>query len=106
MENLIYDYLVEKCVGYDNRVKANVLMAKFGITDNKTFRKKIQNIRDDEHYPRLIGSEAGKNGGYWIIANLVEYYRTAHHLCARSMEMEHTFEKLEEKFRNEKGRGF
>lgn len=106
MEDLIYGYLVKNCVGYDDRVKATAVMKKFNIKDHKTFRGYIQTIRDEVKYPRLIGSEAGKNGGYWIIKNLEEYYATAHHLCARARAMEDTFYIMANKFKNEKERGF
>lgn len=88
MEEMIYAYLVNNCVGYDNRVKARVLMNKFGINDNKTFRSYIQSIREDYQYPRVIGSQAGSDGGYWIIANKKEFDETVHHLYARAIEMQ------------------
>lgn len=106
MEDLIYGYLIKNCVGYDNRIKAKEIMKKFNIKDHKTFRSYIQTIRDEVTYPRLIGSEAGKSGGYWIIKNLEEYYATAHHLCARARAMEDTFDTMASKFKNEKERGF
>ena len=106
MEELIYKYLVLNCIGYDNRIKANVLMNKFNINDNKTFRGYIQAIRQNPEFPRMIGSEAGSSGGYWIIANANEFYSTAKHLEARAREMQKTSEMLQEKFENEKERGF
>lgn len=102
MEEMIYAYLVNNCVGYDNRVKARVLMNKFGINDNKTFRSYIQSIREDYQYPRVIGSQAGSDGGYWIIANKQEFDETVHHLYARAIEMQKCCKTMKKKWK----RGF
>ena len=99
MEEMIYAYLVNNCVGYDNRVKARVLMNKFGINDNKTFRSYIQSIREDYQYPRLIGSEAGKYGGYWIINSKQEFDETVHHLYARAIEMQKNCKIMKKKWK-------
>ncbi len=106
MEDLIYGYLIKNCVGYDNRIKGNRLMKIFKIKDEKVFRSQIEKIRDNEKFKRLIGSEAGCQGGYWIIKNLDEYRLTAHHLCARAEKMKKTYKSLEEKVKNKKERGF
>lgn len=98
MEEQIYDYLINNCVGYDNRIKAYKLMQMFNIRDHKTFRSKIQKIRQDEYFEKIIGSEAGKQGGYWIIANEDEYKETIFHLKARSSEMKKTCDVIEEKW--------
>lgn len=87
MEEQIYNYLMANCYGYDNRKKAKVIMKKFGIEDHKSFRAYIQAIREDYEFDRLIGSEAGCGGGYWIIANKKEFETTVHHLYARANEM-------------------
>ena len=102
MEEMIYAYLVNNCVGYDNRVKARVLMNKFGINDNKTFRSYIQSIREDYQYPRVIGSQAGSDGGYWMIANKQEFDETVHHLYARAIEMQKCCKTMKKKWK----RGF
>ena len=99
MELLIYDYLIAKCIGYENRVKAKTIMSKFDIKDHKTFRSYIQKIRDDNYFPRLIGSEAGSNGGYWIINSKEEFDETVHHLYARAYEMKKTGDTMTEKFK-------
>lgn len=106
MEELIYKYLILNCIGYNKRVKAKVLMKKFNITDNKTFRSYIQAIRENSEFTRLIGSEAGSGGGYWIIDNAKEFYTTVDHLVARANEMKKMSKKLQKKFRNKKERGF
>ena len=103
MEEQIYDYLINNCVGYNNRIKAYKLMRMFNIKDHKTFRAKIQNIRKNKSFKKLVGSEAGKNGGYWIIANKEEYDKTIFHHRERASEMTHTCEILMEKWNtNEK----
>lgn len=83
----IYDYLKTNARGYENRVKADVLMSEFGITDNKTLRSYIQEIRESEILQKIICSEAGSNGGYWVAANQKEVSKTLDHLYKRSMEM-------------------
>ena len=65
----IHDYLKKNSVGYSKRVKSSVLMKEFNINDNKTLRKHIQNIRQDETLQKIVCSESGKNGGYWIAKN-------------------------------------
>ena len=101
MNDLIYNYLILKCVGYDNRVKGQVLMKKFGIKDHKTFRKHIELIRQSPDCPRMIGSKAGQNGGYWIIANKKEFDDTVFHLYARAKEMKKTAKLLQKKAKKE-----
>lgn len=98
MEEQIYDYLINNCIGYDNRIKAYKLMKMFDLKDHKTFRSKIQKIRQNEHFERIVGSEAGNKGGYWIIANEEEYKETIFHLKARSNEMKKTCDIIESKW--------
>lgn len=97
MEKLIYDYLALNCIGYDNRIKARTLMKKFNIKDNKTFRSYIQEIRKNPEFIKLIGSEAGQNGGYWIINSKEEFETTVHHHYARAVEMMNTCKILRKK---------
>lgn len=99
MEEMIYAYLVNNCIGYDNRVKARVLMNKFNIKDHKTFRSYIQGIRQNVECERLVGSEAGKNGGYWIINSKEELEETVYHLYARAVEMKKTCKIMKKKGR-------
>lgn len=87
MKELIYDYLLNNCVGYDNRVKGWQLMNLFNIKDHKTLRGYIQELRNDETIDELIGSVAGKDGGFFIIRNYEEYKDTISHLYLRAMEM-------------------
>ena len=76
----IYDYLKTNARGYENRIKADVLMSEFGITDNKTLRSYIQEIRESEILQKIICSEAGSNGGNWVAANQKEVSKTLDHL--------------------------
>ena len=99
MEKLIYDYLMLNCVGYENRIKAKDLMKKFNIKDNKTFRSYIQQIRKDAECIRLVGSEAGQSGGYWIINSKEEFENTVYHLYARAVEMQKTCKIMKKKGR-------
>ena len=83
----IYNYLLENCIGYDNRVKADVLMKEFSINDHKTLRAYIENARIDSKYVYFIGSEAGKLGGYWIATTKQEKRLTLKNLIARAYKM-------------------
>ena len=87
MKELIYDYLLNNCVGCDNRIKGWQLMKLFNIKDHKTLRGYIQELRNDEDIEELIGSVAGKGGGFFIIRNYTEYRDTIDHLYLRAMEM-------------------
>lgn len=93
----IYDYMKKNAVGYENRVKSNVIMEKFDIKDNKTFRAYIENIRDSEVLQKIVCSEAGSNGGYWIATNNDEVVETLQHLYKRSMKMLKTYSILKKK---------
>lgn len=98
---LIYDYLLNNCVGYENRIKGYQLMKLFKINDHKTFRSYIQEIRQSPDFPKLIGSEAGSNGGYFVISNYDEYKTTIDHHYLRAMEMLKTKHIMEQKYLNE-----
>lgn len=93
----IYDYLKKNAVGYKKRVKSNIIMEKFNIKDNKTFRAYIENIRDSEILQKIVCSEAGSNGGYWIATNNDEVVETLQHLYKRSMKMLKTYSILKRK---------
>ena len=72
-------------------------MEKFNIRDNKTFRAYIENIRDSEILQKIVCSEAGSNGGYWIATNNDEVVETLQHLYKRSMKMLKTYSILKRK---------
>ena len=93
----IYDYLKNNAVGYSKRVKSSALMKKFNINDNKTFRAYIQEIRQSEVLQKIICSESGKNGGYWIATNQKEIEETLDHLYKRAMEMLKTYSIIKNK---------
>ena len=54
MKELIYDYLVNNCIGYDKRIKGWQLMKIFNIKDHKTLRSYIQELRQDEEIKALL----------------------------------------------------
>lgn len=98
----IYNYLKTNARGYENRVKADVLMDEFNITDNKTLRSYIQEIRESDVLQKIICSEAGCNGGYWVATSQKEVTKTLEHLYKRSMEMLKNYAILRNKARLDK----
>ena len=98
----IYDYLKKNAVGYEKRVKSGVLMKEFGINDNKTLRFYIEAIRNSETLQKIICSEAGQHGGYWIANNDEEVYQTLEHLYKRSMQMLKTYSIIKKKYKLDK----
>ena len=86
----IYDYLKKNAVGYEKRIKSNVLMKEFNINDNKTLRFYIEEIRNSDILQKIICSEAGSNGGYWVATSQEEVYETLEHLYKRRMQMRKT----------------
>ena len=99
LNDKIYDYLQKNAVGYEKRVKSSVLMKEFNIKDNKTLRSYIENIRDNMDYEKIICSEAGSKGGYWIATNEQEVYDTLEHFYKRSMKMLYTYSRIRKKLR-------
>lgn len=97
MEKRIYDYLTKNCRGFDNRVKGYELMHLFNIHDHKTLRSYIEAIRQDEECLELIGSRAGRDGGYYIITSASEFRDTVDHMYKRAMEMLHTCSAMKNK---------
>ena len=93
----IYNYLLENCKGYSNKIKGKQLMKIFDINDHKTLRRHIEEIRQNDKYRCLVGSEAGSNGGYWIVINQEEKKLAISHLYLRAMEQLNTCSKMEEK---------
>lgn len=97
MEERIYDYLTKNCRGFENRIKGYELMKLFNINDHKTLRSYIENIRQHDEFCELVGSRAGKDGGYYIIRNLKEFNETVDHMYLRAMEMLNTCSKMKHK---------
>lgn len=95
----IYNYLKTNAIGYENRVKSDVIMQEFGITDNKTLRSYIQEIRESNILTKVICSEAGNDGGYWVATDYKEVRQTLDHLYKRSMEMLKNYAVLKRKAR-------
>lgn len=93
----IYDYLKKNALGYEKRVKSRALMKEFNIKDNKTLRNYIECIRNSDILQKIVCSEAGKNGGYWIATTDEEIYQTLEHLYKRSMQMLKTYSKIKKK---------
>lgn len=93
----IYNYLKENAVGYENRIKSNKLMEKFEIATNDTLRSYIQEIRQSCILQKIVCSQAGNNGGYWIATSEEEVEETLRHLYNRAMEMLKTYSKIKMK---------
>ena len=83
----IYNYLLQNCIGYENRVKSQEVMHLFDVEDNKTFRSYIESARVNPECTYFIGSEAGKNGGYWIATSKREKRVTIENLILRAKKM-------------------
>lgn len=97
MENKIYEYLLNHALGFENRIKGEVLMKIFNIDDHKTLRSYIEEARNNSKYEYLIGSEAGRNGGYYIPINPEEKYVSTRHIRLRAENQLRTYEKMEGK---------
>jgi hypothetical protein len=102
LDNKIYEYLRKNAVGYEKRVKSNVLMQQFNITDNKTLRSHIESIRDNMDYELIVCSEAGSNGGYYVATTKDEVYDTLAHLYNRAMKMLKTYSKIKRRYKLDK----
>lgn len=96
MKEKLINYLKENCIGYENRVKANVLMQVVGLSDHKTFRNLVEQIRQSKS-EIFICSEAGKDGGYYLPTTKEEIQVTIDHLEKRAYEMFKTAKVLREK---------
>lgn len=102
---LVYNYLKDNCIGYENRQESWQIMDNFGITDNKEFRYIIKEIRQSERLQKFVCSKSGRNGGYWIPVNNKEIDKTLEDLRLRAMEMLKTYSNLKRKARlNKQGR--
>lgn len=97
MEELIYAYLVNHCVGYKNRVKAKELQRIFGIKDNKSFRKIIDKIRRNSNYRYAVMSKSNFRGGYWIATSQEEINTVADDFKRRAKYIENTGEIISNK---------
>ena len=93
----IYYYMLKHAVGHDKMIKSSELMSKFKINDNKTFRSHIEEIRLNDKYDKIICSEAGIAGGYYIGTTEEEIIDTLEHLYKRSMQMLKTYSRIKQK---------
>ena len=93
----LYYYMIKHAVGRKKMLKSSVLMEKFGITDNKAFRGMIETIRLSDKYDKIVCSEAGVKGGYWIATSQEEITDTLEHLYKRSMQMLKTYSRIKQK---------
>ena len=96
MEETLINFLLNNCVGYENRKKAFELMPIVNLNDHKTFRNLIEDIRQADN-DVFICSEAGQGGGYWIPTESCEIEDTITHLRKRAYEMLRTAESLRKK---------
>ena len=103
MDKEIYNYLLQNHIGYDNRVKATVLMDIFNIHDNKTFRSYIAEARNDIECTYFIASEAGKQGGYWIATKEQDRDITLRNLILRAIRIIKNARRMKRKKLYEKG---
>jgi hypothetical protein len=87
MENLIYEFLLDNCVGKDNLIKNKELRKIFNISSDKALRKIIQNIRESKLYIRVIGSVSGKSGGFYICDTDEEIEETINNIKHRANQM-------------------
>lgn len=99
LTNKIYAFLINNALGYEKRVKSAMLMQEFNIKDNKTLRNYIEEIRCNDNYEKIICSESGNRGGYFVATNDEEVYLTLEHLYKRSMQMLKTYSKIRKKAR-------
>lgn len=93
----LYDYLKKNAIGYENRIKSGTLMEYFNISSNEILRSYIQEIRQSDILQKIVCSQAGVNGGYWIATNEEEIKDTLSHLYNRSMEMLKTYSIIKRK---------
>lgn len=59
----------------------------FDIGSDKAMRKIIQNIREDENFPKMVGSVSGKTGGFYICTTDEEKEETINNIKHRANQM-------------------
>lgn len=87
IEEQVYKYLCENHKGQNNLIKNQYLRKKFSITSDKGMRKVIQNIRESEKFPLIIGSVSGNSGGFFCCINEKEEEITINNIEHRANEM-------------------
>ena len=99
-EKEIYDYLCQNHVGKDNRITNYKLRELFDISDEKSLRNIIENIRINDEFKKIIASKAGKKGGYWIANSKSDCLETIEHLQKRALKILGTSEIINDKMRS------
>lgn len=87
MEDEIYNYLLENCIGKQHLIKNVRLRKLFNINSDKSLRQIIQNIRENKKYKRIVGSVSGKSGGYYICSTPAEITETINNIKHRANQM-------------------
>ena len=95
MESEIYTYLIEHNIGKDNMIKNKDLRRIFNVGNDRSLRKIIQNIREDEDYYLVIGSKSGSNGGFYVCVTDEEVEDTIDNIRKRAGQMYRTCHVLE-----------
>ncbi len=97
MEEQVYNYLIMNHIGKDNLIKNVDLRKRFNIGSDKSMRKIIQNIREDDDYCLIVGSISGKSGGFYICHTEEEIDDTISNINNRAIQMLYMCKKLREK---------
>lgn len=87
MEERVYNYLLENHQGKDNLIKNKDLRKLFSIGSDKAMRKVIQNIRESEEFPKMVGSVSGVSGGFYICITDTEKQETINNIKHRAKQM-------------------
>lgn len=96
-EQMVYMYLCQNHRGKDSLIKNKELRKLFNINSDKTMRKVIQNIRENENYKEMIGSVSGQSGGFYMCLTDTEKRETINNIKHRAKEMLKMCEILENK---------
>lgn len=96
-EQMVYMYLCQNHRGKDSLIKNKELRKLFNINSDKTMRKVIQNIRENENYKEMIGSVSGKTGGFYMCLTDTEKKETINNIKHRAKQMLKMCEILENK---------
>lgn len=104
MNDKLYKYLLENAYGKENRIKSTELMRYFDISDNRTFRKYIQNINADKKYKKLVGAVSSRTGGYFICSSEEEAQEAIKNRQNRANQMLRETHIMKWKYRKFRGR--
>ena len=87
VEDMVYRYLCQNHRGKDMLIKNKNLRKLFNIGSDKSMRKIIQNIREDEKYREVIGSVSGQSGGFYMCTTNEEKEETINNIRHRAKQM-------------------